>query len=83
MAGLGAVGGVDICTQLNLEKLQRRAVSRLEQVVENLAPLRLGLVNQQSRRSTGADRSNAVKDPAWAIAIEHDAYLLAICNYSG
>jgi len=40
--GLGAVGGVGVAADLQLEDLQVRAVARLEQVVQELTALWLG-----------------------------------------
>jgi len=53
-AWLGAVGGVDIGADFDLEMLERSAVVRLEKIVENLAALRFWIVDEQTRGSSGA-----------------------------
>ena len=49
MARLGSVGRVDVAADLHLQMMQRRSEIRLEQKIEDLAPLRLGVIHQQPR----------------------------------
>ena len=46
VAAFGAVGGVGVAADLDLEDVQRGTVSRLEQVVEDLAALRFRIVDE-------------------------------------
>ena len=47
-AGLGAVGGVYVSANLHLETLQGCPVAGLEQLVENLAALRFGVIDEKA-----------------------------------
>ncbi len=73
VAGLGAVGGVGVAADLDLEDLQRRAVARLEQVVEDLAALRLRIVDQQPAvAAAAADRPDAVESATRRGSVDGD-----------
>ena len=70
VARFGAVGRVHVRANFHLENLHTRAVVRLEKVVQNLAPIRLRVVDQQPGiPSAAADCAHAVKDPAFALPI--------------
>lgn len=73
VAGLGAVSGVGVAACLDLEGLERGAVAGLEQVVEDLAALRLRIVDQQPGVAAAArDRAHTVEGPARAGAVDGD-----------
>jgi hypothetical protein len=60
--------------------LQGCPIAGLEQVIENLASLRLWIVNQRTARSSRAHGAKAVKHSTWAIAIQNYTCLLADCD---
>ncbi len=73
VAGLGPVGGVHVRTDLDLEDLHAGTVVGLEKIVENLAPLRLGIVDEQARvASAAADGSDTVEDSARTGGVDDD-----------
>jgi hypothetical protein len=73
MAGLGAVGGVHVGADLNLEDLNVGAVVGLEEIVEDLAALGLGIVDEQARvAAAAADGANAVEDLTRAAGVDCD-----------
>jgi len=72
MRRLGAIGGIYLAANLNLEMLQRRAVAGLEKVIENLAPLWLRVVNEQAGRRARTDRAQAVKRASRVVRVEGD-----------
>ena len=73
-ARLRAVGGIGVSADLGLEDLERGAVAGLEQVVQDLAALRLGIVVQQTGvAAPAADRADAVERPPRAGAVDRDA----------
>ena len=73
VAGLGPVGGVHVGPDLDLEDLDAGAVVGLEEVVEGLAALRLGIVDQQARVAAAtADGADAVEDTTGAGGIDDD-----------
>ena len=73
VAGLGADGGVGVAADLHLEDLQRGAVAGLEQVVQDLAALRLRIVDQQPAvAAAAADRADAVEGPPARRAVDGD-----------
>ena len=62
VAGLGPVGGVHVGADLDLEDLHAGAVVGLEEIVENLAALRLGIIDEQARvAATAADGADTVE----------------------
>src|SRR5215831_18884398 len=69
---LGAAGRVHVPADFDLQVLQRGAVSRLEEQIENLAALRLGVVDQQLRGRTCAQGADALKGPAKPVRVEVD-----------
>ena len=58
--------------------LQGRAVSGFEQVIENLAALRFGVVDQQARRGAGTGGSKSVENSALARPIQNHGRLLVV-----
>src|SRR5206468_1313522 len=77
--GFGAVGGVGVAADLHLEDLQGGAVAGLEQVVQDLAALRFGVVGQQPGvAATAADRADAVERAATLRTVDGDR-----CRRSG
>ncbi len=79
MAGFGAAGGIDIAADFDFEMLQACAVTGLEQQVEDLASIWLGIVQQQSRRGAGAQGADAFKrSPLFAAVDGYD--VLCICR---
>ena len=58
-ARLGAVGGIYVSANLHLQMLQGRTEVRLEKKVENLAALRLGVIEKQPGGSPRAQRADA------------------------
>jgi hypothetical protein len=72
-AGLRAVGGVGVPADLDLEYLHGRAVAGLEQVVQHLRPLRLGVVDEQPAvPAAAADGADAVEDPTAGRTADRD-----------
>ena len=82
-AWLGAVGRVDIRADLHLEMLQRGAIARFEQIVENPAALGFGVIDQQPRGGSRTRRAEPVEDSASAVAVEDDIDLLAANGRAG
>ena len=73
VAGLGTVGGVHVCADLDLEDLDAGAVVGLEEIVENLAALGLGIVDEKARVATAAaDGSDSVEDAAGTGCVDDD-----------
>ena len=73
-ARLAAVGGIHVAANLDLQVLERRAVIRLEKEVENLATLRLWIINQQPRRRPGTERTEAFERAAGLAGVERDRF---------
>jgi len=48
VAGLAAVGRVHVSADFHLEMLKARAEVRLEEIVQNLAALWLGIIDEQT-----------------------------------
>ena len=73
--GFATLGRVGIAPDLNLEHLQGGPVMRLEQVVEDLAALRLGIVDQQpGSGAAAAGGADAIEHFAGRSTVDH--YLL-------
>jgi hypothetical protein len=73
VAGLGAVGGVGVAADLELQQLNRGAVAGLEQVVEDLGALWLGVVDEEAGvASAAADGADAVERASDDAAIDGD-----------
>jgi hypothetical protein len=72
MTGLRAVGGVGVTSHFNLQVLKGCTVIRFEEVVQNLASLRLRVIDQQPRRGSGADPTYPLKNSAFSRAIDFD-----------
>ncbi len=73
VAGLRPTGGVGVTADLHLEDLQGGAVAGLEQVVEDLAPLRFRVVDQQATVApAAADRADTVERAAARRAVDRD-----------
>ncbi len=72
-ARLAAGAGVGVTADLQLEDLQRRAVARLEQVVQDLAALAGRVVHEEPRVPAAAqDGPHPVIDPAAVAAVHRD-----------
>ena len=71
-AGFGAVGGIHVAADLDLQVLERRAELGLEEEIQDLAPLRLGVVDQQARRGPRAQRPLAFIGMGRLPGIEHE-----------
>ena len=61
MGGLAAAGGVLAAADLHLEMLEPGAEFGLEQKVQDLAALRLGVVREQPRGGARADGADALE----------------------
>jgi hypothetical protein len=72
VARLGAVGGVYVRADLDLKVLQGSAIAGFEEVIEDLAALRLRIVIQETGRSPGAQRAKAIEDAAFALGVYDD-----------
>jgi hypothetical protein len=71
-AGFGAVSGVHISADLDLEMRQGRTVLWLEKKIENFAPLRFAIFGKEPRRSARAQTAEALENPPRFVRIEHD-----------
>ena len=74
MARLGALGRVDVAADFHLQMMQRGAEVRLEEEVEHLAALRLGIVEQQPRAGPRAQAADAFEGPARGSPVEGDRF---------
>ena len=71
VAGHGALRRIAVAGNLHEQRADRRAELGLENQIENLAALRLGIILEQHRsRAATVDHTNAVKAPAPGIARE-------------
>jgi len=72
MTWLRTVSGVGVAADFNLEVLKGSSVVRFEQVVQDLAPLRFGVVDQQPRGGSGADPSDPLENSTAPGTIDFD-----------
>jgi hypothetical protein len=66
VGALGAVGRLGVAADLDLQDLQRRAELRLEEDVEQLAALRLLVVDEQPAGGAAAGEAAEAPEPARA-----------------
>ena len=65
MGGLAPLGRVAVAPNLHFEMLQRRAVLGLEEQIEDVRPLRLGVIHQEAgAAAAAAGPADAGKDGA-------------------
>jgi hypothetical protein len=72
VTGLRTVGGVGVAAHFNLEVLKGCSVVRFEQIVQDLAPLRFGIVDQQPGGGSGADPSDPLENSTAPGTIDFD-----------
>ena len=74
VAGLAAVGRVHVPADFHLKMLKARAEVRLEEIVQNLAALWLGIIYEQTRGGARAHRADAFEGSSLMLGIHHDGF---------
>ena len=80
MAGLRAIRRINVATNLDFQMMQTGAEVWLEKVIQYLRALRLRVVVEQSRGSTGTQCSHPRPDPALRPAIDRHGELAGLCR---
>jgi len=76
VARFGPIRGICVPTDFDLQVLESRSVVGFEQIIQNLAALRFRIVDEESRRRSGADPSNSFKYSSFSRAIYLDVSFL-------